>query len=147
MAWHTPKTWKPHDSLKLTAAVLNYELRDLLLYLYTNIGGITPGTWTAFGAMSNSWANVGGSEQDAEYILENGWVSLRGYITGGTLNALIWSLPVGHWPPAPVRFPVVTDGGSTGAFGYLKITQFGSIALVSGTNVNVDLSPVRFSIT
>lgn len=110
--WHPPKTWKP-GSLELTAAVFNYEIRDLLLYLYDNLGG-TPYSieaWIPAAAdLVNFWADTGGTNTVSMYRKDsNGFVYLRGTIEGGTSNSVAFTLPSGYRPSTQIRYAAVGE--------------------------------------
>lgn len=60
---------------------------------------------------TNSWANAGGGEQDAEYRKIGNQVFIRGRITTGSTDTAAFTLPTGYRPPATVR--VHSAGGST----------------------------------
>lgn len=152
MAWHQPKTWKPNDVVRLTAAILNHELRDLLLYLYGAL--IAPGTgiddWTDVGTgdpditdgnYDNGWAGL--SAVPGAYRKDGDWVSLHGLVQDGTSTPdKMFTLPAGYRPPVETRFPVVTNTG----LGQLFIDNTGEVILVTGGNGYVDLTPVRFRV-
>lgn len=67
-------------------------------------GYYTPTDWTAV-TFQNSWVNYGAPYQSAAYRrTTDGRVFLRGLVKGGTVPATIFTLPVGHRPPASCIF-------------------------------------------
>lgn len=61
----------------------------------------TPPAWTPITTFQNGWANlVAASEQSAQYRKIGDIVSLRGVISGGTMQVVAFILPVGFRPPA-----------------------------------------------
>jgi hypothetical protein len=146
--WHDPKTWKPGDPP--TAPILNYEIRDQLLYLYNVV--VAPDGETGWievdGGIGfdNGWSNLSGSHNPvAAYLKEGNWVSLRGLVTGGTVGAsssTIFTLPSDYRPPKNL-FQVVN---ATNAFGAVNIQDDGDVVARFGTNTFFDLSPIRFRV-
>lgn len=99
--------------------------------------------WSAFGTNESSF----GFRKDAE-----GWVEIKGTIAGGTvgLSSPFVVLPEGYRAAYAKRIPVLAGG----TLGYVRVqgsttdgTSFGgpgAVAVVSGDNAWVDLSPIRF---
>lgn len=97
----------------------------------------------------NSWANVGGAFQIAEYrLMADGTVMMHGSVTGGT-STTVATLPVGYRPLGTVQFAV--GGGATVAAGAslrVGITAAG-VVTISGESIvggGFAFDGVRFSV-
>lgn len=145
--WKAPRVWKP-GNIRLTADVLNRELRDKLLYLYDTLTGagtditdldtrltaaeadiadiLTVEAWIPMaGSFEGTWADEGAPETDAAYCKDAlGFVHLRGAVTGDASGSVAFILPVGYRPAARVRLAVVPQGGGAA---YLRIDTNGEI--------------------
>ena len=168
MPWHIPKTWKPGD-VKLTAAVLNYELRDELLYLYdtlataaTDLSDViadiaalesdvaalqTPEAWTAVSTFVNSWDDQGGTDEPpAGFYKHIERVYLRGVIVGGINGSKAFDLPAGYRPAYKHQFLCRTDINNGSAT--VTVEPDGDVFCVDTANVGwVDLSPISFRVS
>jgi hypothetical protein len=91
---------------------------------------------------TNSWTNLGSGTQSAGILKDaDGYVTLRGVITGGTVGASAFSLPAGYAPPANESFAV----NSNSAFGAVQVTSAGLVNILApSTNTWVSLSGIRF---
>jgi hypothetical protein len=74
-------------------------------------------------ALLNSWANVGSGQQLTGYVKEGATVLITGVITGGTVAATIFTLPVGFRPESAIIIPA------------FKGTGIGTITVNSNGNV------------
>jgi hypothetical protein len=79
-------------------------------------------------SFQNGWTNLGSGNRTARYRLGRGdMVRLEGTITGGTLNAAIFTLPASYRPTQTHRFGLA-DGG------VLQIAATGVVTLFAGSN-------------
>lgn len=146
--WHQPKSWRPGDPQRLTGTILNYELRDELLYLYENLSGILPPVqaWIDIVTFDNSWVNYSSTYAPAGYY-KDPWdvVHLRGMIKDGTVGAIngtAFTLPAGYRPEYDLKFAVSSDN----AFGEVQVRPAGYVVMLTGSNVFFDLAPVSFRV-
>ncbi|MPN28438.1 hypothetical protein SDC9_175879 [bioreactor metagenome] len=86
----------------------------------------------------NGW--VAGSTPPAYMKDELGFVHLKGRVTGGTVGAAAFLLPVGYRPNVNSYFAAAANG----LFGYLSVTSGGNVQLDSGSNINVNLITATF---
>lgn len=106
------------------------------------------GTWHSIGeageiAFQNSWVNLGGAYEVARWnISKAGIVRLQGAVKNGTVNAAIFTLPVGCRPSGSVRFAVVLSN----VFGYVDVTSAGEVILRAGSNAAVFLDGISFKV-
>ncbi|BCS54789.1 hypothetical protein [Geobacter sp. SVR] len=80
-------------------------------------------------ALLNSWTNVGGGEQPAQYYKDNfGIVHVEGLLsTSGTSSATVaFNLPVGYRPASNRYFSGFVDGSSLGS-GNIGVTPAGDV--------------------
>lgn len=101
----------------------------------------TTDDWIAL-ALSGGWAVSGPPYPDPSFRKDgDGWVTLRGVVTGGSLSPTVMAtLPVGYRPAASQRFTITT--GTTS--GNLLVQAGGNMYLQTGSTSVVDLSAVRF---
>lgn len=77
----------------------------------------------------NSWVNVGGTAQVAQYRKVGNRVYLRGVVQNGT-SSPIFILPAGYRPAYDIGFTVeVHDNTNAPDYGHLRIIQDGSVML------------------
>lgn len=89
--------------------------------------------------MTNSWTSVDGIYLPVGYILDSeGWVTLRGRVTGGTANQPAFTLPVGYRPGGQIPFIVPVGTGS----GLVNVTALGAVTPVGSGATS--LEQVRF---
>jgi len=94
---------------------------------------------------TNSWVNFDAepSERNVAFRLMRGYVEMKGLLSGGTVNATMFTLPVGYRPIGNRHFPVIANS----LFANLRVGSDGQIQIPSaGSNVFVDLGPVRFDL-
>lgn len=92
-------------------------------------------------SLSNSWANLGGGYSTAGVTFYNGRVELRGVVTGGTLNTVIFNIPAAWRPPGHMVFPAFANNTMCWIF----INSNGDVSQLAGsTNVNVSLDGVSY---
>lgn len=118
-------------SRNITAAVLNKELRDKLLYLYDNLAAILPPNeaWTA-PTLTDGWANTGGSDAPAGFYKDPwGRVYLRGVVDSGSLPGDIFTLPSGYRPGYIVRLSTTDSVGMA----RIQILTSGIVHISAGT--------------
>lgn len=69
----------------------------------------SPLTYTEVSSFSNSWQNLGSGWQNAAYTkTADGWVSLIGLISSGTLGSAAFTLPTGYRPASTRLFMVMS---------------------------------------
>lgn len=92
----------------------------------------------------NSWVNVGaGRKPAAFYMTESGEVALQGAIKDGTVGQIAFTLPVDYRPVAGVvELPTTSDG----SFAEIFVDTTGEVSVIGGTNVNVSLEGIKFSV-
>ena len=112
-----------------------YEIGDTTKYTdnYESIPGFL-----------NSWVNYDATNQPKAAFRKNqyGRVYLKGLVKSGTVTAAMFTLPVGYRPPRPMRWAVEANG----AFGFIEVGAGGDVKLWTGSNLEVDLSPISFDI-
>jgi hypothetical protein len=92
---------------------------------------------------TNSWVNFDTefSERNVAFCIHHGFVYLKGDASGGSVNASIFTLPAGYRPIGNRWFCVAANSVSA----MLRIGSDGTVTIpVGGSNVFVDLGPVRF---
>jgi hypothetical protein len=98
----------------------------------------------------NSWVNFGGVHQVAEFMIDPwGWVHLRGLIKTGTINSVIYTLPVGFRPANTEIFDVNRNDGTTaGISGRIDVITSGVVAQANapGSNSYLSLAGIQFQI-
>lgn len=96
----------------------------------------------------NSWANYGGSFQNAGYRKNGDVVEIRGTVKSGTINP-IFTLPAGFRPPAIHSFICSSNNGYDIA--YVEVNTSGDVKVfgynAGGNNSFVSLAQIRFSVT
>ena len=103
-----------------------------------------PQAWTA-PTLQNGWGNFGNGYAPAGYRKIGDIVYLRGLVSGGTVGAILFVLPVGFRPAYNEIFAV--DG-----FNHIHVTLdinsgTGNAAFGSGSNTHISMSGVSFSVT
>lgn len=88
----------------------------------------------------NGWATVGAGIENGGYLYDNGWVVLRGSIQAGTLNSVIFTLPVGYRPAGTLIFIVPSDVG----FCQVSIFSDGRVKQDWATVQGLSLNGIRF---
>jgi hypothetical protein len=78
-------------TIVLSDALTGTGTFDLSAAVYLNTSWVAP-------TLLNSWADIGGTYQVAQYRIMNGCIELRGVITGGANNTVAFTLPVGFRP-------------------------------------------------
>jgi len=101
--------------------------------------------YTPVTVFSNSWVNFGSPYSNAGYLKdENGFVHLRGVVSGGTVNLKAFSLPTRHCPEATILVPVISNG----VLAVCKIDTSGDgggvTLLTGGSNVSFHLDGISF---
>ncbi len=89
--------------------------------------------------LQNGWTEASGYK--VRYMKDEfGFIHLKGRLTGGTLSAAAFSLPVGYRPLETLFYPLI----SSGAFGAGFINSSGAVTPSVGSNVNVQLDGITF---
>lgn len=117
------------DVMSAVERVAATEVRDRQLedWLNTNV---TRTPWTA-PTLLNTWANLGGAWQVAQFRRSMDMVQLRGVIAGGVIGTVALTLPAGFRPRADVAFPTTSNG----AFGSMTIATNGNVTPTVGSAV------------
>jgi trimeric autotransporter adhesin len=92
--------------------------------------------------LQNGWFNFGFGHSPARYYKDKeNRVQIVGTITSGTINTLLFTLPVGYRPSARYCFVVVNNGGT----GRVDVFPDGTVLMISGTgNNNLSLDNITF---
>lgn len=61
--------------------------------------------------LGNSWVAFGAPHPPLQYQIFGVVVRMRGFIKSGTINTVIFNLPVGYRPSAQLLFPANSSGG------------------------------------
>lgn len=109
-----------------------------------------PEAWTA-PTLTSPWANAGGSYAPSGYSKNaEGYVSLRGRLTGGTYGTTaIFTLPAGYRPAYDCTFPAAQSSAATPA-GQVNVNADGKViapqiaGVQSGTSTYLSLDGVVF---
>ena len=96
--------------------------------------------WTNVSAFTNSWTSSGGTEPAVGYRKVNGRVYLRGFITGGTADAVAFTLPTGYRPSANSAYACATFVDNT--FSRIQVHSDGSVIPGAGG----DLAGISFDL-
>lgn len=98
--------------------------------------------WTTV-TFQNSWVNYGGVFETTAYTKNSlGEVRLRGMVRSGTVNAAIFTLPVGFRPTLQKVFVVIANA----AIGRVDVRTNGEVLLVTGSNAWVSLDGISFDV-
>lgn len=90
---------------------------------------------------ANGWSNLAGGFALADYYKDRaGLVRLRGVITGGTIPATAFTLPVG-FRPALIELFIGASGAATSR---IDVQNDGQVIIRNGTNGFVSLSGICF---
>lgn len=105
---------------------------------------LEPTPWAEVSGFSGGWAqfDTAGAWRRAKVRKVGDEVQLRGLISSGTIGAGGFTLDVGFRPADNIHFPVISNN----AFGEVVVFSSGLVQPVIGSNVWVDLGPVRFSV-
>lgn len=109
---------------------------------YVDAKATSVSTWTAV-TYQNGWADYGLGFQVAQYRKVGDEVQLRGLIKGPALNQVIFTLPTGFRPPAPVIWGVA----GTDAFAELRLAADGTLQATVGSAAWITLDSLRFSVS
>lgn len=89
--------------------------------------------------MQNGWTSAGGAYLPVGYLQDaEGWVHLRGRVTGGTGGQSAFTLPEGYRPAGVIPFAVAVGTG----VGLVSVTTLG--AIVPATGADASLEQVSF---
>jgi len=95
-------------------------------------------------SLTNSWATTyattNGYEPPGYTRLPDGWVTLSGYLSNGTVTASAFTLPTGYRPAKQQVFAVASNG----AFGEVIVAADGTVTPQVGSNVWFSLSGITF---
>lgn len=134
-------TTGPIDELAAILADLRSRTQTLEVIAHRHRFDLDPTPWTA-PTLLNSWVNMGGALQVAQYRKVGDMVQIRGAVQNGTIGLVVFTLPVGFRPPANEAFAVV----SSGAFGAMTINTAGDVTAAIGSNAAFRLN-AAFSVT
>lgn len=108
--------------------------------------GVIPEPWTAVGvgsgpAFLNSWVDFGSDRPTTAFFKDpHGVVRMRGSVKSGTINADIFTLPVGYRPSGRLKFAIDANG----AFGSVNVRSDGGVGQVAGGNTEIALNNISF---
>ena len=106
------------------------------------VGDGATGLGTTF---QNGWVNVGGAYAPLAFRKDpNGKVRIRGSIKTGTINAVVFTLPVGYRPVTAINQPTSSYNGTTGVFGQVEIQPTGTVAVYYASNSYFSLDGIEF---
>jgi hypothetical protein len=128
----------PEEATARKLAELDRRLR--------NRDRVTTEAWHEVGAAGEpafvgAWANLGfGVNESAAFLKDpNGFVWLKGVVSGGAYPSLIFTLPAGYRATGNVYFALPSNG----AFGWLSVDNAGSVYAQGGA-AWIALDGVRF---
>jgi hypothetical protein len=102
-------------------------------------GWITP-------TLINGWSNFGSGWATMQYRRDSlGMVHIKGFITGGTVGAAAFILPVGYRPTENSMYPSVTASGGSTIIGRIDVYPAGDVLLNVGGNTWATFNGVRFA--
>lgn len=102
---------------------------------------VVPVDWVT-PTLGNSWANAGGGNASAQYKIDTlGRVTIRGLITGGTLNNPAFTLPTGYRPSVNETFA----SSANGAFANMAVASDGRVIPQIGSNTNFSIECAFFA--
>jgi hypothetical protein len=103
---------------------------------------LTPPAWTGVASFSSSWVNYGGGFFNAAYCKDAlGFVHLRGLIKDGTLNAVVFALPVALRPSSNLNIASVCSGASVAT---IQIQPGGNVYVYASSATWVSLDGITF---
>lgn len=134
----------------VTVAGNVFEYAEHTVYTITNSNFNDSGNAYADGPMEtavtfqNGWANAGAGFQNVTFIKRNGRVYLRGMATGGVVatGTPVFTLPVGHRPPAGLLFPVQSNS----SVGVISVASSGVVSVAQGNNASVNFDGIDFGV-
>lgn len=94
----------------------------------------------------NAWANQGGAFETVGYLKDPlGFVHIKGVITGGASNTVVFTLPPGYRPGAST-LNGASDGNALGAVAYVQIATNGNVLVVysAGGGAFIGMSGITF---
>lgn len=111
------------------------QIKDQEAWIEVGSGGSAP-------AFTNSWVNFNAAYSSCAFMKDSmGFVHLKGFVKSGSVNASIFTLPVGYRPALVEYFAVVSND----AFAEMEINPIGTIRLpIGGNNTYVTLNGITF---
>lgn len=110
----------------------------------TPIMGAAAPSWIRPDQLLNGWSNFGGAQAPVGYHRDAlGYVHVRGYLTAGTLAAVIFTLPLGYRPAFPTSMLTYCFNGAV-ASAFLEVRVNGGV-FVSAPAATTELSLGSFS--
>lgn len=92
-------------------------------------------------AFENSWGNIGSGNSTAAFWMDaSGTVHLKGVISGGTVGAAAFTLPVGYRPALVSILAAISNG----AVARVDVNSAGVVTIQAGSNVYVSLDGLSF---
>ncbi|CAB4218930.1 hypothetical protein UFOVP1596_53 [uncultured Caudovirales phage] len=87
-------------------------------------------------AFQNSWTNIGGGAENLQFKKIINKVILRGLLSGGNINDVIFTLPLGYRPLNEVNIGTYYQAGGVEFAARIVITTVGDVVIrnASGTN-------------
>jgi len=95
---------------------------------------LNPGPWQT-PTLLNGWVNVGAGGQTVRYRLFGDMVYIEGQVKSGTLNTVVFNLPVGYRPLLQVYAPVAAGS----VVGQVAITTGGDVYIQFGSTTATEL--------
>lgn len=93
-------------------------------------------------AFQNSWANYGSGYAAAAFRKDaNGFVHVKGVVSGGANNTVIFTLPAGYRPGGHENFAVT----SSGQFGQVRVNQDGTLFVAVRPSATIEMSLMFFA--
>jgi hypothetical protein len=89
----------------------------------------------------NSWVNYGAGEDTVGYFKDTlGFVHIRGMIKSGTLDAVVFNLPVGYRPLNYKRFAIISNN----LWGLVTLFANGGVRASIGSNAWFNFGEIIF---
>jgi hypothetical protein len=105
---------------------------------------VADSAWQVVSSFSNSWVNYpGGSWPSAAYRIDSeGWVTMRGLLTGGANGTIAFTLPTGYRPQIPSS--TKANGGDSAA--HITVGTSGAVTVISSSVSHMSLGQVTFPV-
>lgn len=92
----------------------------------------------------NGWGNYGSPYKSGTYRRDDGWVTIEGLVSGGTVSSgttgTVFNVPKGYRPGAQVTFPTISNS----ALGRVDVFANGDVRATLGSSVWLSLQPIRY---
>lgn len=121
----------PIDELAGIIVDLRARMQTQEIIAHRHLFDLDPTPWTAV-TFQNAWADLGGIWQLVEYRRVGDVTQIRGAMSGGTIGAAAFVLPVGYRPPAALAFSTTSNN----LFGSFSVAANGTVTPNVGSNVS-----------